>query len=122
MPLLFYSSIRTSPNGLSNIPVLLSLHLNCYAQHFASAFVNDCGADCAIGWDENNGSIPIWGTRVFSDSFWRELCQNGGSVGGAASVAADDAYWSAPDVSWYAYHIYGHLSGGTCIYPSRWGQ
>jgi hypothetical protein len=112
----------TGLGGLRDLRVLLALHLNCYAAGFAQAMVEQCGADCAIGWDEQEGSIPIFGVPVFSLTFWNELCQNGNSVGGAAFIAADEAAASAPSPSWYAYHIYGGLSGGACIYPARYGQ
>jgi len=70
----------TGIGGFENLRVLLSLHLNCYAEGFAQAMVDQCGADCAIGWDEEGGSIPIFGVRVYSKVFWDELCHNGNSM------------------------------------------
>jgi len=84
----------TGIGGFENLRVLLSLHLNCYAEGFAQAMVDQCGADCAIGWKLSRrcrsrgsrlrgvgepGSLvvslshirrPLWGWMCLSCSIW----------------------------------------------------
>jgi len=108
--------------GLSDLHVLLSLHLNCYSGDFAKAMVDDCGADCAIGFDTAGGSIPISAVDNFSYTFWYRLLREGDSVGMATLRAADNAFLHAPDLSWYLYEIHGALSGGATAYPARYGE
>ncbi len=114
--------IISTLNGLGDTPILLALHLNCSAAPFADKMQAECGADCAIGWDEDTGCIPIAGADDFSYHFWHELCDNGASVGGAAIIAAEQAYWHSFHDSWFNYHIFGALSGGAGLWPARYGD
>jgi len=114
--------ITHPPDELTNLPVLVSLHLNCYAAGFAQAMHDHCGAACTIGWDAEGGSVPIFGSDIFADTFWDELCLQGNSVEEATLLAADQGFLCNPHLSWYKYDIYGALTGGGQIFPARWGR